>query len=93
MQKYHSLAAKGEKVKVADLEPQATKPQLNGDASTKSQAQPLQNAAEIDLTSDIEAEQSTAATAVPASTRPAADVPVMPQVLAATGMYYSSLKA
>lgn len=87
MQKYHSLALKGEKVKITP--PDEEKVQTNGSSTKRgSEAQAVANAAEIDLGSDLSVGEPATAGATSAMRTPA--VGAMPQVLTATSMLSSS---
>lgn len=89
-QKYHSLAAKGEKVDVATLQTELNKLNGNIPSQKQSKGQPVQNSAEIDLGSDITGEEpnpadkQTATTTVQPAAKEAVAGPML-QALAGTG--------
>lgn len=90
MQKYHSLAAKGEKVDIATLRAETSITNGSKSSQKPTKSQPVENSAEIDLGSDVSAEEPTAAGArvtVTANQPSAAGAAIgpIPQALAATG--------
>jgi hypothetical protein len=90
IQKYHSLAAKGKKVDIATLRAETSIPNGSKSNQKPTKAQPVENSAEIDLGSDISADEpnTTAAQATVAGAQPSATgaaIGPIPQALAATG--------